>query len=228
MINSMDVDFLSNCLSFWQKLSINEKNSIINNVALVKYNQGANIHSGENDCIGILIVKSGELRTYILSEDGKEVTLYRLSKGEICILSASCILKGITFDVHIDAEVDSEILLINSQVFSHISEQNIYVENFSYKIVIDRFSKVMWAMEQILFLSMDSRLATFFITEISKSGTDTIKLTHEQIAKYIGSAREVVSRMLKYFENEDIVRLSRGGIKILNKSKLEKLTNKYR
>lgn len=228
MISSIDVDFLSKSLSFWNKLSINEKNSIINNVALLKYKQGVNIHSGENDCVGVLIVKSGELRTYILSEDGKEITLYRLSSGEVCILSASCILKGITFDVHIDAEADSEILLINSLVFSRISEQNLYVENFSYKIVIDRFSKVMWAMEQILFLSMDSRLATFLISEISKNNTNTINLTHEQIAKYIGSAREVVSRMLKYFQNEGIVKLSRGGIKILDKLKLEKLTQNFR
>jgi CRP/FNR family transcriptional regulator len=228
MINSIDVDFLSKSLSFWNKLSINEKNSIINNVALLKYKQGVNIHSGENDCVGVLVVKSGELRTYILSEDGKEITLYRLSRGEVCILSASCILKGITFDVHIDAEADSEILLINSSVFSKISEQNLYVENFSYKIVIDRFSKVMWAMEQILFLSMDSRLATFLISEISKNNTNTINLTHEQIAKYIGSAREVVSRMLKYFQNEGIVNLSRGGIKILDKRKLEKLTQNFK
>lgn len=228
MINSIDVDFLSKSLSFWNKLSINEKNAIINNVVLLRYKQGVNIHSGENDCVGVIIVKSGELRTYILSEDGKEITLYRLSSGEVCILSASCILKGITFDVHIDAEADSEILLINSSVFSRISEQNLYVENFSYKIVIDRFSKVMWAMEQILFLSMDSRLATFLISELSKNNTNIINLTHEQIAKYIGSAREVVSRMLKYFQNEGIVKLSRGGIKILDKRKLEKLTQNFR
>lgn len=214
---------LREALTFWDRLSSQEQNLIASNAALVRYQQGENIHSGDNDCVGILLIKSGELRTYILSEDGREITLYRLTEGDVCILSASCILKNITFDVHIDAEKDSEVLLINSAVFQQLCNTNIYVENFSYKIAMDRFSDVMWAMQQILFMRFDKRLAVFLLDEIARSGTDSLSVTHEQIAKYMGSAREVVSRMLKIFENDGLVELSRGGIKIIDKKGMRKL-----
>lgn len=80
----------------------------------------------------------------------------------------------------------------------------------------------MWAMQQILFMSMDKRLAVFLWDEISKTEDDTVHLTHEQVARDVGSAREVVSRMLKYFTSEGIVELSRGGIKVIDKKKLRK------
>ena len=81
----------------------------------------------------------------------------------------------------------------------------------------------MWVMQQILFMSMDKRLAVFLLDETAKNGTDTVKLTHEQIAKYMGSAREVVSRMLKYFAAEGLVSVSRGGIRLIDKSRLRDL-----
>ena len=79
------------------------------------------------------------------------------------------------------------------------------------------------SMQQILFMSMDKRLAVFLLDETAKNGTDTVKLTHEQIAKYMGSAREVVSRMLKYFAAEGIVSVSRGGIRLIDKRRLRDL-----
>jgi CRP/FNR family transcriptional regulator len=172
----------------------------------------------------VLIVKSGELRTYMLSEDGRDITLYRLGKGDVCILSASCVLSNITFDVYIDAERDTEVLLISSAVFSRLMEENVYAENFALRVAADRFSDVMWAMEQILFMSFDRRLAVFLLYETAKIETDTLPLTHEQIARYMGSAREVVSRMLKHFSKESIVVLSRGGVRVLNKERLRQLS----
>jgi CRP/FNR family transcriptional regulator len=101
--------------------------------------------------------------------------------------------------------------------------KNIYVENYMYKKAADRFSDVMWAMEQILFKSFDARLAIFLYDEMVNTKSNVIKLTHEQIAKYIGSAREVVSRMLKSFEKHDVLKLSRGTIEIIDKDKLRSL-----
>ncbi len=223
MLNQIDLDFLTKRLPFWENLSKGEQEDISSNTVLLQYKQGTNIHSADKECVGVLIVKRGELRTYILSEDGKEITLYRLNSGEICILSASCLLNNITFDVYIDAEQNSDVLLINSAIFSKLMTDNIYIENFSLRLAADRFSDVMWAMEQILFMSFDRRLAIFLLDEAAKSGANYLKFTHEQIAKYIGSAREVVSRMLKYFEGEGIVTLHRGGIDIINKDKLKNL-----
>ena len=219
----IDREYLRKVLTFWEKLSEEEKDMILNNTVKASYRQGEQVHSADQECVGVLIIRSGELRTYILSEEGKEVTLYRQGEGEVSILTASCVLSSIHFDVHVDAEKDSDVLVINAPAFSRLCESNVYIENFSLRLATERFSDVMWAMEQILFMSFDKRLAIFLLDETTKTGTDNLTLTHEQIAKYMGSAREVVSRMLKYFAKEGIVELSRGCIKIIYRKKLKSL-----
>ena len=221
MLEKEELIFVRSRLSFWDKLSSVEKNIIENNITKVTYNKGYNLHSSSSKCLGVLVVQSGELRVYILSEDGREITLYRLSAGDICILSASCILNSITFDVHIDAENDTVAFLLNIRDFSRLSDQNVYVENFAYKNTVERFSDVMWAMEQILFMKFDKRLAIFLLDEMTNTNSSEISLTQEQIAKYIGSAREVVSRMLKVFQAQGILEQSRGLIHVIDREKLK-------
>lgn len=216
--------YIKSRFDFWDKLNDTEMAILEENIARVSYKKGFNLHSTDSECLGVLLIKSGGLRVYILSEDGREVTLYRLSPGDICVLSASCILNSITFDVHIDAESDTDAYLLNIGAFSRLSSQNVYVENFAYKNTIERFSDVMWAMEQILFMSFDKRLAIFLLDEMAKMNSPELFITQEQIAKYIGSAREVVSRMLKVFQSEGILEQSRGSIRIIDKEKLRELT----
>jgi CRP/FNR family transcriptional regulator, anaerobic regulatory protein len=223
MLTEKDLNYIKKSFTFWDNLNTKEKELLESNTTKVTYHKGYNLHNADSECLGVLLILSGELRIYILSEDGKEVTLYRLTDGDTCVLSASCILNSITFDVHIDAESETEVYLTNINAFSNLSKGNVYVENFAYKNTVERFSDVMWAIEQILFLSMDKRLAIFLFDEINKNNTDIITLTHEQIAKYIGSAREVVSRMLKVFQSQGILTLSRGQIHITDKSGLKKL-----
>lgn len=215
--------YLTKALTFWEDISEEERETILENTGKAFYKQGEQVHSAEQECIGVLIIKKGELRTYILSEEGKEITLFRQTEGDVCILTASCVLSSIHFDVHVDAEKESEVLVINAPAFSKLCKKNVYIENFSLRLATERFSDVMWAMEQILFMSFDRRLAIFLLDESAKNGTDSLTLTHEQIAKYMGSAREVVSRMLKYFVKEGIVEVSRGCIRILDKKKLKAL-----
>ena len=159
-----------------------------------------------------------------MSEEGKNITLYRLYPGDMCMLSASCVLQSITFDVMIDAEEDSECYVISGPAFASVSERNPKIRIFSLETAISRFSDVMWVMQQILFMSMDKRLAIFLSDESARIGSEVIPLTHEQIAKYMASAREVVTRMLKYFANEGIVEVSRKGVKIIDKKRLRALT----
>jgi CRP/FNR family transcriptional regulator len=220
MINREKIDLLSTCLPFWKQLNQSQKDLLISTAKYMHFSKGQALHFGENDCIGVLIIKHGMIRTYITSEEGREVTLYRLEDHDICILSASCVLQTIDFDVFIEAETDCEIIQINSLIFSRLSSENVYVELFSYKLATERFSDVMWAMQQILFTSFDQRLAAFLLEESSKNNSSHINMTHEQIAKYLGTAREVVSRMLKYFSKEGYVTLSRGGITIIDKKLL--------
>ncbi len=224
MITDETVQNIASTFSAWEHMTPSQQEQFLDNTTLMHYPKGTSIHNGENDCKGMLIIKKGTLRTYMLSESGKEITLYRLGEGDVCVLSASCVLSSITFEVQIDAEEDSEVLFTSSLFFQSLMDQNIYVECFTYKTATDRFSDVMWAMQQILFMSMDKRLAVFLWDEMLKSEDITVHLTHEQVARDIGTAREVVSRMLKYFSSEGIVELSRGGIKIVDKKKLRQLT----
>ncbi|HAN20626.1 MAG: Crp/Fnr family transcriptional regulator [Clostridiales bacterium GWF2_36_10] len=209
--------------SFYDHLSDSEKEMLERHTNTVTYSKGENIHNGSDVCKGLMVVKSGSLRTYLLSEEGREITLYRIFDGDVCVLSASCVIENITFEVFVDAEEDSEVIILSAAAFSKLMSSNIYVECYAYKLATTSFSNVMWAIQQILFMSFDRRLALFLSEEIKKTGGDTISLTHEQVAKYMGSAREVVSRMLKYFVSEKIVELSRGGIKIIDMQKLERL-----
>lgn len=207
---------------FWKNLGDPLKEQLIRSSVKVDFKKGENIHDS-SECTGVILIKKGCLRVYMLSDEGKEITLYRLYDGDVCILSASCVMESITFDVFVDAEEDSECYILSGCAYVIANERSKDVQIFTLETTVSRFSEVMWVMQQVLFMSLDRRLAIFLLDEISKSGTDTVKLTHEQIAKYMGSAREVVSRMLKYFASEGLVEVSRGGIKILNKKQLRNI-----
>ncbi len=213
------IDFLLKQHECFNKVDDTTLDYIGDNTMYKSFDAKQNIHSADTECVGVMFLVSGKLRVYIMSEDGKEVTLYRVSAGEVCILTASCVLSEITFDVYVDAEEDSEAVVLNSFAFSKLIDDNIYIENFSNKIKALRFSDVMWTMQQILFYSFDKRLAIFLYEELIESGNE-IYYSHMDIAKYLGSAREVVSRMLKYFEHEGILTVSRKRIEIIDKKKL--------
>ena len=208
---------------FWDNISDGDKEYICLNSRAFTYPKGAAVHDGD-ECSGVIFVRSGCLRLYMMSEEGKEITLYRLYDGDMCMLSASCVLKSITFDVFVSAEENSECYVISGPAFAAVSERNPDIKIFALETAVSRFSDVMWVMQQILFMSMDKRLAIFLSDEISRTGSDTVALTHEQIARYIGSAREVVSRTLKYFAGEGIVEVTRRGVRILDKKQLRALT----
>ena len=208
---------------FWTEISQSDRDFICQNSYALSYPKGTNLHNG-NECSGVIFVRSGSLRLSMMSEEGKDITLYRLHKGDMCMLSASCVLQTITFDVLVDAEETSECYVISGSAFAEVSARNPKIKIFALETAVSRFSDVMWVMQQILFMSMDKRLAIFLTDETARTKSDTVTLTHEQIARYMGSAREVVSRMLKYFANEGIVDVSRGGVKILDKKRLRRLT----
>lgn len=207
---------------FWDSLNETDKAELMNGAACAEFKKGQNIHNG-TVCTGIIFVKTGCLRVYMLSEEGKEITLYRIFAGDVCVLSASCILDSITFDVQVDAEENSRCCILSPGAFLKVSERKPEMKNFLLEKTVSRFSEVMWVMQQILFMSFDKRLAIFLLSEAEKEKSSEIKLTHEQIAKYMGSAREVVSRMLKYFSSEGYVELSRGGVTITDFEGLDNL-----
>ena len=184
------------------------------------FSAGEAIKLGGNNCIGPLFVVHGILRVYLLSADGREATIYRLRQGDACMLSASCMLSAITFDVQIDAETDCDLLIIPTTLFADLMSHNLYVENYVYRNSSERLSDLIQAVERMFFLTLRQRIAAFLIDESATNGTDCLTLTQEQLARAIGSAREAVSRSLKQLAQSGSIEVSRGGIRILNKSLL--------
>lgn len=208
---------------FWDRLTDSQKDQLTAGSHIRFYSPGSFIHSRTEECLGVILVLTGQIRTYIQSEEGREVTLFRLGPGEVCTLSAACMMQEITFDIFIESIEESNLLITTAASIHRLMENNIYAENYIYRQTAERFSDVMWSMGQLLFSSFDKRLAAYLADEQVKSHADIISTTHEQVAKNLGTAREVVSRMLKYFEKEGIVSLGRGTITIKDSHKLREL-----
>lgn len=210
-------------LPFWKLLTDSEKELVQQNAVVRLYKKGTRVYSSERECLGMLFVMQGEMRTYLLSEEGREVTLFRIYPNDLCVLSASCVISQISFDTQMSAQKDTEALIIPPNIVLFLKEKNLSVRCFLYELATKRFSDVMWAMQQILFKRLDQRLALFLMQESQRLGTDTIHMTHEQIAQQISSAREAVARMLKQFSEDGLVELKRGAIRLLDQKGLKAL-----
>lgn len=213
------------CFPVWTQLTPDQQNRIRNTLITRKIQKGTVVHNGRMDCLGLLLVRSGQLRAYILSDEGREITLYRLFDRDICLFSASCMMRSLQFDVIISAEKDTDLWIIPTEVYRTIMEESAPVANYTNELIATRFSEVMWRVEQVLWKSMDKRVAAFLTEEAAIEGTNTLKITHETIANHLGSHREVITRMLRYFQSEGLVRLSRGTVEILDADQLEQLQN---
>lgn len=210
-------------LEFWEKLSEKEKTLLRDNSFIREYQAGQIIHDGGSRCLGMINVISGETRTCIISEEGREVTLFRLYAGDSCVLSASCVIDEITFETLVMAQQNTKLLIISSGSFLSVTQSNIYARCYMYELLTQRFSAVMWTMQMILFKGYDKRLASFLIEEYEKSGSKKIEMTHEQIAQHTNSAREVVARMMKRFAADGLVESKRGSVTLLDISALREL-----
>ena len=178
------------------------------------YNKGQIIHSPTDSCDGLFMVDKGVLRIYIISPEGKEVTLYRLKEGEICLFSAACIFNSISFDIYISADTDCHIEVLPISEYKTI--ENIHLSKKIDEIMANRMGAVIGLVNDILWQSMDQRILNFLSELAIDQSSNTIKITHEEIALHLGTAREVVSRTLKYMEGEGLVSLSRGEIELIN------------
>ncbi len=215
----------SEYLPFWDKLTVEQQQRIAQVIEFRRVSKGIRIHDSSADCLGLVMVRSGQLRSYILSEDGREITLSRLFSYDVSLLSASCVMPDMQFNVMIEAEKDSEFWSIPACLFKNLIDESLAVSNYSRNLLSSNFSELMWLMEQIMWKSMDKRLAAFLLEEAQLEDSFVLKLTHEKIANHMGTAREVVTRMLRYFQSEGMVALARGTIEITNQKKLSTLCN---
>ena len=211
-------------LPFWEKLTKQQQERIADLVEFRQIKKCIHIHDSSADCLGLVAVRSGQLRAYILSEDGREITISRLMQYDVSLLSASCVMPDMQFNVMIEAEKDSEFWSIPACLFRNLVDESLAVSNYSRNLLSSNFSELMWLMEQIMWRSFDKRLAAFLLEETQLEESNVLRITHEKIANHMGTAREVVTRMLRYFQSEGMVKLTRGTIEIADETKLEKLS----
>ncbi|HIQ92046.1 MAG TPA: Crp/Fnr family transcriptional regulator [Candidatus Copromonas avistercoris] len=209
----------------WNRLTAAQQNQLLSGLTSRKAKKGTILHNGSADCTGLLLIKTGQLRAYILSDEGREITIYRLFDRDMCLFSASCILNSIQFEITITAEKDTEFWLIPSELYKNLLTESAPLANYTNELMAARFSDVMWLIEQVLWKSLDKRLATFLLEEAAIEDSNELKITHEIIANHLGSHREVITRMLRYFQSDGIVKLSRGKITLLNPERLEALAS---
>lgn len=214
---------ISQYFPIWDQLTPAQQELLTASASKAQATKGTVLHNGSADCLGLLLVCSGQLRAYILSDEGREITIYRLFERDICLFSASCIIRSIQFEVMIEAEKDAALWVIPADVYKQVMEESAPLANFTNEIMAARFSEVMWLIEQIMWKSLDRRLAHFLLEESALEGTDALKITHETIGRHMGTAREVVTRMLRYFQGEGLVKLSRGTVELTGREQLESL-----
>ena len=207
----------------WKELTPGQQERVLGGLTARTAERGAILHNGSADCTGLLLVESGQLRAYILSPEGREITLYRLFDRDMCLFSASCMLRSIQFEVTIEAEKGTRFWVIPPDLYQSLMEESAPVANYTNELMATRFSEVMWLMEQVLWKSLDRRLAAFLLEEAAIEGTFGLKLTHETIANHLGTHREVITRMLRYFQDEGWVKLSRGMVTLLEEERLRAL-----
>jgi len=212
-------------LPFWDKLTTQQQQRIAEVVEFRTVKKGTRIHDSSAECLGLVAVRSGQLRAYILSEDGREITISRLFEYDTSLLSASCVMPDLQFNVMIEAEKDTQFWSFSACLFKNLVDESLAVANYANSLISGNFSDLMWLMEQIMWKSFDKRLAAFLLEESAIDGTTSLKITHEIIANHMGTAREVVTRMLRYFQTEGMVKLTRGTIELTDPEKLQALTD---
>ena len=212
-----------NYFPIWDQLCPHQQQQLLNSLTFQTVRKGTILHDGSMDSTGLYLIRTGQLRAYVLSEEGREITIYRLFDRDMCLFSASCILQAIRFDVIIQAEKDTTLWVIPAEIYKRVMEASAPLANFTNEVMAARFSEVMWLIEQILWKSFDKRLAAFLLEEAAIEGTSTLRLTHETIGNHLGHPREVVTRMLRYFQAEGMVRLSRGVVEIVDERALRRL-----
>lgn len=210
-------------ISVWDKLTAEQQEKLTDTSQRKTFRKGEILHSGAADCMGLVLVISGQLRAYTISEDGREITMYRLFERDICMFSASCMMNSIEFDITISAEKDTDVLIIPPDLYKSIMKVSAPLANYTNEVISSRFSDVMWLIDKIMWKSFDKRLADFLLTEMEIEDTNILSITHEAIGNHLGNPREVVTRMLKYFQNEGLVKLARGKVEITDQEGLAKI-----
>ena len=215
----------ANYFPIWNQLTPEHQQILGSAATLHNVKKGTIVHTGSLECTGLILVKSGQLRAYSLSDEGREVTLYRLFDRDMCMLSATCMMNSLQVEIVFQAEKDTTLWIIPPDVYKGLMRVSGPIAIYTSELMGTRFTDVMWLVEQIMWKSLDKRVAAFLLEEAAIEDTQQLKITHETIANHLGTHREVITRMLRYFQSEGMVALTRGSVEITSDDKLRALAS---
>lgn len=208
-------------IPFYDKLTAEEQKEVDRRCYELSAERNTVIHHSGDECIGIIIVKSGLVRAYTTPDNGKEITLYRLFPYDICIFSASCMFDAALVPISLEAEEDTEYIVLPTDLYRKLERSSMAAAQYMNAVMKERFADIMWLLDQILNKRMNVRLAALIIEEGNICQCDELVMTQEKLASHLGTAREVITRTLKYLQDDGLIKINRGSITILDRPGLE-------
>lgn len=210
-------------LPFWDHLSSDERALVSERSFIRTFSANQLISNTDNSCTDIVFIVRGGIRTGLISDEGKEITLFRVGSGECCVTTASCVIKQISFDTLVTTTEESTLLIVPASLCEHLTANNIYVKAFMLEAEAERYSQVVHVLQQMLFKRLDQRVASYLIERAQACGSPELKITQDELARDINSAREAVTRVLHRLAADGLVEVKRGRILILNENGLRQL-----
>ncbi|NEP73161.1 MAG: Crp/Fnr family transcriptional regulator [Okeania sp. SIO2G4] len=221
-MNKAIAQTIASTFPFWENLDSEAKTNFLNECQQISLSPSQFVCLEGDICHHLPLIISGNVRVYKIGESGREITLYHLEKGDSCIMTASCIISQKVFPAFAIAETEVEALIIPANSLKKWVMHNTIWQEYIFGILSQRLANVIEIIEEVAFRRMDSRIASYLLHNVN-SKIQTLQITHEAIAQELGSSREVVSRILKTFERQKLLSLSRGKIELYSWEKLEKI-----
>ncbi|MDP3009896.1 MAG: Crp/Fnr family transcriptional regulator [Methylococcales bacterium] len=190
--------------------------------SLVTFPAGRQLFYPGSLCENYLLVLTGAVKVQIMSNNGREVLLYHVRSGDSCVLTTSCLLSGDSYPAEGISESEVQAFAMSSHAFYRCMEQSAFFREFAFKNFSSRLAKLIGRMETVVFDTIDQRICKVLL----ETGEKVIAKTHHELAYELGTAREVVSRHLKNFENYGWINLKRGTIDIINRDALRRICDK--
>lgn len=224
--HSQNYDYMKKILDLFPNLKNVDpllKEEFANNAILQTFPTKKILYKHGDKCNFLTLVISGTVRVYKVGENKNEITLYRVGKGECCFLTASAIMQDFQFPAIAIVEEQIEVAMIPATILQEWLKRNEIWRNYLFSLLSSRLSNVASTVDQVTFQKIDQRLTDLLLRE---NKDNFIKMTHLEMASELGTAREVISRALKEFEKEGIIKTERGRIEITNIESLQKKQNR--
>jgi CRP/FNR family transcriptional regulator len=202
------------------------RKSLIDAASIVHLEPGEYFLREGDECAHFAVVVSGRMRVFKLGESGHEITLYQVGAGEACPLNVSCILSDRPVPAMARVEEAVEAAVVPAATFRRWITEHDSIRKFVFQMFSTRLTEIMSLVEEVAFRRMDQRLAHRLTELLIEDGSrGSVEITHADLAADLGTAREVVSRMLKEFERLGAIGLTRGRIQLRDAAMLRRLAS---